>query len=638
MASEGREGALLVQPGPQLQAYPQELLRRRRGPDGAPEYLVRWCVEERAPSGGGSSAGPRSESVAVWLSAEEVRAGCPALLEEEEEEEEGEEDGAPGPPPDEASLLEMKADVGSLVRRAGRQLRGGGTPASSVLNTVRVLSAYAGIGALAGAFRETGALELLLEMLCHEEKAICRGAGEMLRALASHDAGSWAYVLLSLSQQDGIEQHMDFDGRYTLLELFAETMSSEEHCVSFEGIPLPQIPGKQLFTLVKRYLCVTSLLDKLSSDEEQGEERQESSRVKQEFEFSMAMANLILELARLMGWDHSHKPELPSQQDTKPYTSCSIFQRQSTSSSAAPAPPAPKSNEPSTFKTRSAFPSRSSYVEYVQANLVHGMRVRMLEDYEQVSAGDEGEFRQSNDGTPPVQVYWYASGCTYWVHWHMVEIIGSPEQEEQEGRKRVSTLRYSQKLAAAAQPLLSKPPAGLCPLPYLGEQPSRAAATLSRAEWWELLFFVKKLEAQEQEEVLRLIRQEHSEQLSEPAEDALLQLPVPAELAQTVLRALEKRLQGSAQSELRGSRVYAKCLTGSGAGQRGGGSAAVSSEGTGPGAVPAVVAKEELSAATALGSDSQLFRELLEREGLRFPQAAERSEGEGPTEGGCGRC
>lgn len=34
---------------------------------------------------------------------------------------------------------------------------------------------------------------------------------------------------------------MDFDSRYTLLELFAEMMSSEEHCMSFEGIHLPQV-------------------------------------------------------------------------------------------------------------------------------------------------------------------------------------------------------------------------------------------------------------------------------------------------------------------------------------------------------------------------------------------------------------
>lgn len=48
----------------------------------------------------------------------------------------------------------------------------------------------------------------------------------------------------------------------------------------------------------------------------------------------------------------------------------------------------------------------------------------------------------------PLQVYWYASGCTYWVHWHMVEIIGFSGQEEHEGREKVSTVRYSHKLAA----------------------------------------------------------------------------------------------------------------------------------------------------------------------------------------------
>lgn len=54
-------------------------------------------------------------------------------------------------------------------------------------------------------------------------------------------------MLLSLSQQDGIEQHMDFDNRYTLLELFAETTSSEEHGISFEGIHLPQVESKDFF-------------------------------------------------------------------------------------------------------------------------------------------------------------------------------------------------------------------------------------------------------------------------------------------------------------------------------------------------------------------------------------------------------
>ncbi|NXR20289.1 CUL9 protein, partial [Cinclus mexicanus] len=248
MVNEKHNGTLLVQLGPKLQACPKELLRQRRGHAGQPEYLVRWSVvssEERAAGGSGaSSAETKAENISMWMSAEEVCASCPALLGRrrpegpKEEKEPGASDEAL---PDEASLLEMKADVRSLVQRAGRQVAEAGTPEGSILSTVHVLGAYASIGSLAGAFRETGALELLTTLLCHKEKRIRRAAGQMLRALGAHDAGSRAYVLLSLSQQDGIEQHMDFDSRCTLLELFAEITSSAEHCMSFEGIHLPQV-------------------------------------------------------------------------------------------------------------------------------------------------------------------------------------------------------------------------------------------------------------------------------------------------------------------------------------------------------------------------------------------------------------
>ncbi|NWV02802.1 CUL9 protein, partial [Ptilonorhynchus violaceus] len=251
MVNEKHDGSLVVHLGPKLQAYPEELLRQRRGHAGRPEYLVQWSVvrlEERAAGGSSaSSAETKPEHISMWMSAEEVCASCPVLLGKRRLEGPWlKEEKAPGPlaadvPLDEASLLEMKADVRSLVQRAGRQVAEARTPECSVLSTVHVLSAYASIGSLAGAFRETGALELLMKMLCHKEKQIRRSAGEMLRALASHDAGSRAYVLLSLSQQDGIEQHMDFDSRCTLLELFAEITSSAEHGMSFEGIHLPQV-------------------------------------------------------------------------------------------------------------------------------------------------------------------------------------------------------------------------------------------------------------------------------------------------------------------------------------------------------------------------------------------------------------
>ncbi|NXH60185.1 CUL9 protein, partial [Rhabdornis inornatus] len=250
MVNEKHNGTVLVQLGPKLQAYPKELLRQRQGHTSRPEYLVQWSIvssEERAAGGSSaSSAETKAENISMWMSAEEVCASCPALLGQRRPEGTWlKEEKAPGPSDkaslDEASLLEMKADVRSLVQRARRQVAEAGTPECSILSTVHVLGAYASIGSLVGAFRETGALDLLTTMLCHKEEQIRRGADQMLRALSAHDAGSWAYVLLSLSQQDGIEQHMDFDSRCTLLELFAEITSSAEHCMSFEGIHLPQV-------------------------------------------------------------------------------------------------------------------------------------------------------------------------------------------------------------------------------------------------------------------------------------------------------------------------------------------------------------------------------------------------------------
>lgn len=152
----------------------------------------------------------------------------------------------------------------------------------------------------------------------------------------------------------------------------------------------------------------------------------EQLRVHREFDFTMAMANLISELVRVMGWDRNRQPPDGSthgsgggmssgeeQGEEMPRSVLrSIFQPRfcaspitltASSGGAAPAatPPKKKTNG---FKTRSDFTCRSAYVEYVQDNLKSGMMVRMLEDYEEVSAGDEGEFRYSNDGSPPVQV------------------------------------------------------------------------------------------------------------------------------------------------------------------------------------------------------------------------------------------
>uniref|UniRef100_A0A8D2L963 Cullin 9 n=1 Tax=Varanus komodoensis TaxID=61221 RepID=A0A8D2L963_VARKO len=647
MVGERRNGNLLVHLGPKLQAYPEELIRQRRGHDGHTEYLIRWSILSLDDSTGSStnaaSAESKTENILMWMSAEEVYANCPTLLGKRKPEgQRVKEEKAPSSSAypsdvtvDEASLREMKADVRNLVQRAARQMARTTGPESSILNTIHVLSAYASIGSLTGVFKETGALDLLMKMLCNEEKQIRRSAGKMLRALASHDAGSRAYVLLSLSQQDGIEQHMDFDSRYTLLELFAETTSSEEHCMSFEGIHLPQIPGKLLFSLVKRYLCVTSLMDKLNSTTELGGERQdaaapsanfgEKSRVQREFDFSMAMANLISELVRVMGWDRSQEKELLSLRETQPRVVRSIFQPKGSTCTAVQVPlatskPSPRKKHGQAFMTLSDFSSRSSYIEYVQENLKPGMMVRMLEDYEEISTGDEGEFRQSNSGMPPVQVLWQSTGRTYWVHWHMVEIIGSGEQlEEEAAQEKLSCfMLYTT--------FYCKPLGGLYSLPYLSDQMNENSGTLSRAEWWELLFFIKKLEQHEQQEVVHYIQQNHKDQVNE---EGLIQLSMSVELAQQVLHLLDQHCQGCTRNDLHSSHVYLKYSFSKGAAEQscknvdmisancGGPSEAMASEKPKKESLSAEVPSPASSGTEK--TDTQLINELLKAEGLSFP-------------------
>ncbi|XP_008103129.2 cullin-9 isoform X1 [Anolis carolinensis] len=573
MVIEKQNGSVLVHLGPKLQAYPEELVSQRHGHNRQTEYLIRWHVLS-SENGSGSTTSTsliesKMENILMWMPADDVSANCPTLLGKRKPKKQQLEQRAshifsPEVTLDEASLLEMKKDVKNLVQRASWQMESSMVPQSSILNTIHVLSAYASIPSLMGVFKETGALDLLMKMLCHTEKQIRCSAGKMLRALASHDAGSRAYVLLSLSQQDGIEQHMDFDSRCTLLELFAETTSSEEHGMSFEGIPLPQIPGKLLFSLVKLYLCATFLLDKLNSTAERAvgsdhfvissASSEGKKKLLREFDFSMAMAHLISELVRVMGWDHGLN--LRHCRAKQPRGIQSIFQRQIPTCASIPSDTPLNHKEESTFKSRSAFPSRNCYMEYLKEKLVHGMRVRMLESYEKVSAGDEGEFLQSNNGTPPLQVYWESLGRTYWVHWHMVEIVDSSRCADQEAQKMVSSLTQ----ILREDTVYYKPLGGLYSLLYLRDQINEESGNLNRAEWWELLFFVKKLELSKQQELLEFIQQ--NQKMSELDEEGLIQLSVSVELAQQVLRILNNHCQGCTRSDLQSSQVYLKYSTG----------------------------------------------------------------------------
>lgn len=248
---ERRNGNLLVQLGPRLQAYPEELIRQRRTHDGQTEYLIRWClitIDDGSSSGGGageasgtsdSSSGVggsnssasgevKPENILMWMSTEDVYANCPTLLgkrktdsqrplqlQETQHGSEAADEGQRSEFPrdvtfDEVELLDMKEDVKNLVRRARKQMAKKSDFSISITHTIHVLSAYASIGSLVGVFKETGALNLLMELLCNKETQTRRSAGKMLRALASHDAGKLSFYQTKCCSLIGFQLSVQF--------------------------------------------------------------------------------------------------------------------------------------------------------------------------------------------------------------------------------------------------------------------------------------------------------------------------------------------------------------------------------------------------------------------------------------------
>ncbi|XP_061052173.1 cullin-7 [Eubalaena glacialis] len=566
MVGELRYREFRVPLGPGLHAYPDELIRQRVGHDGHPEYQIRWLILRRGDDGEGGSnqVDCKAEHILLWMSNDEIYANCHKMLGEDGQvigpsQETAGEAGAL----DKSVLGEMETDVKSLIQRALRQLEEceGTIPPAPLLHTVHVLSAYASIEPLTGVFKDPRVLDLLMHMLSSPDYQIRWSAGRMIQALASHDAGTRTQILLSLSQQEAIEKHLDFDSRCALLALFAQATLSE-HPMSFEGIQLPQVPGRLLFSLVKRYLHVTSLLDQLNDSavepgaQSSTPEELSGERGRLELEFSMAMGTLISELVQAMRWDWASSRQGPS---ARP--SCSIFQPQLADAGPGhpPAQALPSLRRSRRFRPRSEFASGNTYALYVRDALQPGMRVRMLDDYEEISAGDEGEFRQSNNGVPPVQVLWESTDRTYWVHWHMLEILGFEEDiEDVVEADEYQGAAVSGAVGVALPSWRWKPMAELYAVPYVlpEDEDAEESEHLSQAEWWELLFFIKKLDGPDHQEVLQILQENLDGEILD--DEILAELAMPMELAQDLLLALPQRLDDSALRDLLNCRVYRK--------------------------------------------------------------------------------
>ncbi|KAL1771653.1 cullin-7 isoform X2 [Sigmodon hispidus] len=565
MVGELRYREFRVPLGPGLHAYPDELIRQRVGHDGHLEYQIRWLILRRGDDGDrdSSQVDCKAEHILLWMSDDEIYANCHKMLAEDGQVIGPSQEAAEAGSLDKSVLGEMETDVKSLIQRALRQLQEcvGTVPPAPLLHTVHVLSAYASIEPLTGVFKDPRVLDLLMHMLSSPDYQIRWSAGRMIQALSSHDAGTRTQILLSLSRQEAIEKHLDFDSRCALLALFAQATLAE-HPMSFEGVQLPQVPGRLLFSLVKHYLHVSFLLDQMNggSAGKQGAqnnfvpEELNPGRGRLELEFSMAMGTLISELVQAMRWDWaSSKPGRFARFS-------SIFQPQAAGSSSSELSHTHTQlvRRSKRFRPRTEFASGNTYALYVRDMLQPGMRVRMLDNYEEITAGDEGVFRQSNSGVPPVQVLWESTGHTYWVHWHMLEILGFEEDIE----NVVEAAEYqgvSGALGVAPPSRHWKPITELFALPYVvpEEEDTEESEHLAQAEWWELLFFIKKLSAADRQQVVQLL-QENLDGEHILDDEILPELTVPIELAQDLLLSLPQQLDDSALRDLSNCYVYRK--------------------------------------------------------------------------------
>ncbi|XP_058518611.1 cullin-7 [Ochotona princeps] len=560
MVGELRYREFRVPLGPGLHAYPEEMIRQRVGHDGHPEFQIRWLILRRGEESEGASGQVdcKAEHILLWMSSDDIYANCHKMMDEDGQ--------VLGPSQESAGALdksvlgEMEVDVKGLIQRALRQLEEcvGTTPPAPLLHTAHVLSAYASIEPLAGVFKDPKVLDLLMHMLNSPDYQIRWSAGRMIQALSSHDAGTRTQILLSLSQQEAIEKQLDFDSRCALLALFAQATLAE-HPMSFEGIQLTQVPGRLLFALVKHYLQATFLLDQLNSSTRQSGAQNEDlsrNRSRLELEFSMVMGTLISELVRAMRWDQAG-----NRTGTWSHSPGSIFQPQGADADDAQLPATqaqPFLYGSKRFRPRSQFASGNTYALYVRDTLQPGMRVRMLDNFEEISAGDEGEFRQSNSGMPPAQVFWESTGRTYWVHWHMLEILGFEEDIED-----VAVADQCQQAVGAldqARPSLRwKPMSELYAAPYVlpDDDDSEEREHLTQAEWWELLFFIRQLEESDHQVILQLL-QENLDGEHILDDEILSELVVPIELAQEMMLSMPQKLNDNALRDLVNCRIYRK--------------------------------------------------------------------------------
>lgn len=157
-----------------------------------------------------------------------------------------------------------------------------------------------------------------------------------------------------------------------------------------------------------------------------------------EFDYFSNLFQLLSELFAVFSWTEHQVKQSVGEDPLFKVRGLSIFTGNAPSSALALA------RQRKMYKTWGDFATADEYGQYVKSILAPGMRVRARVSYESVVEGDIGEYRQTNDGTPPAQFAWEGlGGDTYWVYWHHVELLPIEQLEEEDKTKGEALVDYS---------------------------------------------------------------------------------------------------------------------------------------------------------------------------------------------------
>ena len=242
--------------------YAKEVILHRRvkgataGDESRDEYFVRW---KRRPSPASKLLEDEDRErdrtrpeYLVWMKRSELEACNPSLLDVPisahprytDSKSAATSDGSTEADTVKGSeaLAEMSDDIRSLVIRAQRMVDGG-LGGRVLLDICNILVTYSKIGPLANTFREIGALDLFLHLLCSDDAKIRLSTKDMLKNLATFDLSGRAYLLLQLtySGEPGSKYKATLQSRQMLLDLFTTTASIDESELVLKGIRLPHV-------------------------------------------------------------------------------------------------------------------------------------------------------------------------------------------------------------------------------------------------------------------------------------------------------------------------------------------------------------------------------------------------------------